>query len=548
MMRPDTPMTESSRHFATHLENRLEFETLISDTSAALMAATPEQIDRAVEGALDHVREFFQADRCALLSVGADQKLVNVRLASYADGVSHVPSDINLAELFPWAGRKALVERVPIRVSSLGDLPLEASAERPNWEQMGIRSCLLLPIETGDVVRHLVVLHTVHEEREWPDALAKRLRVLGELLVGALDRKEMIAGLREAGESVRRSEARMASGADLAGLAFYEVDLVERAAFVDDRFRDICGVPEERKQGLQAVDYWLEHLHPDDSPRVLDMRRQLHDGSRDEISVEYRFLHPVQGQRWIHHLARVARRDATGHAIATYGVMRDITTRRRAEDDLADLSRRLIRAQEEERAMIARELHDDVTQRLAVLAIDAGRAELSATTGVQAEAMRTLREELVRISEDVHSLAYQLHSSVLEEFGLVEALRAACEHLGRRSRVEVSLDLDPKADGLRGDAALCLFRVAQEALNNLARHSEGRLASVSLRRMDGGVVLAVRDSGVGFNPAGPGAKKTLGLASMRERVRLVNGTLDIESAPGHGTAIIAWVPAREVSR
>jgi len=339
----------------------------------------------------------------------------------------------------------------------------------------------------------------------------------------------------------------MASGADLAGLAFYEVDLGKRVAYVDDRFRDICGVPGEREQGLQAVDHWLEHLHPDDRPRVLDMRRQLHDGSRDEISLEYRFLHPVQGQRWIHHLARVARRDATGHAIATHGVLREITTRRRAEDELADLSRRLIRAQEEERAMIARELHDDVTQRLAVLAIDAGRAELSATTGVQAEAMRTLREELVHISEDIHSLAYQLHSSVLEELGLVEALRTACEHLGRRSRVEVSLDLDPKADGLGGDTALCLFRVAQEALNNVARHSEGRGASVSLRPMAGGVLLAVRDDGVGFDPADPGTRKTLGLASMRERVRLVNGTLDIESAPGHGTAIVAWVPAREGS-
>jgi len=540
-------MIENSRHFAEHLEGRLEFETLISDTSAALMAATPEQIDRAVEGALDRVREFFRADRCALLSVGADQQLVNVRLASYADGVSHVPSDINLVELFPWAGRKTLVERVPVRVSSLADLPPEASAERPSWEQMGIRSCLLLPIETGDAVRHLIVIHTVNEEREWPGALAKRLRVLGELLVGALERKEMIAGLREAEASVRRSEARMASGADLAGLAFYEVDLGKRVAYVDDRFRDICGVPGEREQGLQAVDHWLEHLHPDDRPRVLDMRRQLHDGSRDEISLEYRFLHPVQGQRWIHHLARVARRDATGHAIATHGVLREITTRRRAEDELADLSRRLIRAQEEERAMIARELHDDVTQRLAVLAIDAGRAELSATTGVQAEAMRTLREELVHISEDIHSLAYQLHSSVLEELGLVEALRTACEHLGRRSRVEVSLDLDPKADGLGGDTALCLFRVAQEALNNVARHSEGRGASVSLRPMAGGVLLAVRDDGVGFDPADPGTRKTLGLASMRERVRLVNGTLDIESAPGHGTAIVAWVPAREGS-
>ena len=108
-----------------------------------------------------------------------------------------------------------------------------------------------------------------------------------------------------------------------------------------------------------------------------------------------------------------------------------MTERKRAEEELRDLSRRLITAQEEERALLARELHDDVSQRLAVLAIDVGRAELAAADGAQAEAMQAVREGLVRLSEDIHSLAYQLHPSVLEELGLVEALRAEC---GRRTR------------------------------------------------------------------------------------------------------------------
>ena len=110
----------------------------------------------------------------------------------------------------------------------------------------------------------------------------------------------------------------------------------------------------------------------------------------------------------------------TGRAVRTFGVLRDVTERRRAEDALHDLSRRLIGAHEEERALLARELHDDLTQRLAVLAIDVGRAELAASDGAQAEAMRAVREGLVRLSEDVHSLAYQLHPSVLEELGLAE--------------------------------------------------------------------------------------------------------------------------------
>jgi signal transduction histidine kinase len=189
-----------------------------------------------------------------------------------------------------------------------------------------------------------------------------------------------------------------------------------------------------------------------------------------------------------------------------------------------------------------------VTQRLAVLAIDIGRAESTAPDGAQAEAMRGVREGLVRLSEDVHSLAYQLHPSVLEELGLAEALRTECERIGRKSRVDLSVDLDPLPAVLGKDAALCLFRVAQEALNNMARHAGARATSLTLRQMDGGLLIAVRDDGVGFDPSSPGKGRSLGLASMRERVRLVNGTLDIESAAGRGTAIVAWVPTEGEAR
>ena len=243
----------------------------------------------------------------------------------------------------------------------------------------------------------------------------------------------------------------------------------------------------------------------------MDLREQLYGGTLERTSVEYRYLHPVRGQRWLLQLAGVARRDAAGRATVSYGVLQDVTERMRAADELSNLSRRLIRAQEEERAMIARELHDDITQRLAVLAIDAGRAELVAESEAQAGAMRALREELTRVSEDVHSLAYQLHSAVLEELGL--------------------------------DEALCLFRVAQEALSNVARHSRARRARVTLRRMEGGFHLAVKDDGIGFDPACSDASRSLGLVSMRERVRIANGTLEIEAAPGQGAAIMAWVPA-----
>jgi PAS domain S-box-containing protein len=343
-------------------------------------------------------------------------------------------------------------------------------------------------------------------------------------------------------EASRRSEARLAAGADLAGLGFYEVDLAGGTMWTDDRMREVCGIPPDRSAGLQALEFWMEHLHPDDRATVLDLRQRLHDSRLERLDVEYRYLHPTRGQTWIAHVARVAERDAARRTVTSYGVLRDITAVKQTEEALHDLSRRLISAHEEERALLARELHDDVTQRLAVLAIDVGRAELAECHADHAQVMRSVREVLVRLSEDIHALAYQLHPSVLDELGLAAALRAECERRGRQGTLALQVGVEPLPAVVGKDAALCLFRVAQEALNNASRHAGAATATVTLRQMSGGLLLAVRDDGVGFDPSNPERRRSLGLASMRERVRLVNGTLDVESSPGEGTSVVAWVP------
>ena len=347
---------------------------------------------------------------------------------------------------------------------------------------------------------------------------------------------------RRAEDALRRSEARLQSGADLAHLAFYELDFAAHTSYTDGRFHEVCGVPPDRRQGLEPLDFWIEHLHPDDRQRVLDERRQLHAGELEQVSVEYRYLHPVHGQRWIHHLGRIAVRDAEGRPVVAFGVLRDISERKRAENDLRNLNQRLVRAHEEERALLARELHDDVTQRLAVLAIDVGRIELASAGAEQAESLKAVREGLARLSEDIHSLAYQLHPAILDELGLAEALRTECERAGLRSHVELSVEIDPLPTVVERDTALCLYRVAQEALNNTVRHACARTANVVLRKAHDGLMLAVSDDGAGFDPALAREGGSIGLASMRERVRLVNGTLDIASSPGRGTTITAWVP------
>jgi signal transduction histidine kinase len=219
--------------------------------------------------------------------------------------------------------------------------------------------------------------------------------------------------------------------------------------------------------------------------------------------------------------------------------------RQRAEEAARELSGHLITAQEDERSRLARELHDDVTQRLALLAIDAGRQERVLPRAAGGEAMGTMREGLVQLSEDVHALSYRLHPSIIEDLGLVEALKSEClrfSELGS-ARVEV------KAQGLREepppDVALCLFRIAQEALRNSTRHSGAGTVQVTVRSLNGGLQLGVHDDGKGFDLGRHRDRPSLGLASMRQRIDLLHGLLDIESDPSHGTTILAWVPLRE---
>jgi PAS domain S-box-containing protein len=349
---------------------------------------------------------------------------------------------------------------------------------------------------------------------------------------------------RRAQEALRTSENRLQAGADLAGLAFYEVDFSAGTMYADERLRELIGVPPE-VQGMAVLDFWFTHLHPDDAEWVMDRRRRLHGGELAQFSQEYRFLSPEGGERWVHHLARVITRDESGSPVRTFGVLRDVTDRKRVEAELQDLSRRLLRAQEEERAVLARELHDDVSQRLAVLAIDVGRAEMDAADGPHAEAMTLVREGLVRLSEDVHALAYQLHPSVLEELGLAEALRTECERRGRHSECKLTVSIGELPSVVPREQALCLFRVAQEALNNVARHAGASSASLTLRASEAGLLLAVADDGCGFDLRGHAKGRRLGLAGMRERVQLASGALDVETAPGEGTTVIAWVPVGE---
>jgi signal transduction histidine kinase len=216
--------------------------------------------------------------------------------------------------------------------------------------------------------------------------------------------------------------------------------------------------------------------------------------------------------------------------------------RRRSEAEAHDLSGRLITGQEEERSRLGRELHDDVTQRLALLAIDVGREERN-PTGIAA--LRNIRKDLVRLSGDVHALSYRLHPSILEDLGLHAALKSECEHFSETCSFPVELSADGMPEHVPHDIALCLFRIAQESLRNAARHASASHVEIRVRRLDSGLQLTVTDNGLGFDSEQPRARASLGLASMRQRVALLGGKLKVDSQRFKGTTISAWVPLRE---
>ena len=284
-------------------------------------------------------------------------------------------------------------------------------------------------------------------------------------------------------------------------------------------------------------------------PAVYDwreLRRWGIDRSRLPPGSELRFEPPSIWEE--HRIAVVATLSALLlQAALIAALLAQRAHRRRAELEAEGLAGRLVTAHEDERRRLARELHDDVTQRLAGLAIEAADLEGRARQTPGAEAAHSIREGLVELGEDVHALSYRLHPSVIEDLGLIEALRIECDRVAEQGPLRVSFDCSDVPRRLPPDTALCLFRVAQEALRNVERHAEAGSVDVSVTGRDGGLALAVRDDGTGFDTEREPERASLGLASMRERVRLLGGRIDIRSARGSGTSLVAWVPLKEAA-
>jgi PAS domain S-box-containing protein len=514
------------------LKDRLAFEILVSDISARLTSLPSGEVDEGIEQALDLVRRFFGCDRCGLLSLSENRALLFVTHASYGDGVARVSGDIDLIALFPWSHDQLVTRGVPTVVPILRDLPDEAEQDRQSYIAMGVLSSLDIPLLDTHGVSYVIVIQSLRGECSWPEEYIPRLRLLGELFVNALARKK-------ADETLRESEERLRLATDAADMGLWAMDLDTRFVWVSDKTWVLFHFDTDEVPTYQR---FREVIHPDDRAMVDEHVEESLRSSVD-LNVDFRVVLSDGSIHWIGARGRLERASA-GKAPRLMGISIDITERKRTQELLQGIGGRLIHAAEHERAYLARELHDDFNQRMSLVAV-----ELDILNQGLPESAIDLRQKLGELSSvvkdlsaDMQRLSRQIHPAKLAQLGLVAALQSLCREVSAASATQVEFFAGVVPRHLPDCVALCLYRIAQESLQNVIRHSDAKDARVMISTAQNVLSLSVIDSGRGFVMEKEIETAGLGLVSMRERVRHVNGELIVESTPGRGTRIEAHVP------
>jgi len=375
--------------------------------------------------------------------------------------------------------------------------------------------------------------------RKWITARGEAQRDADGRISGLRGTVQDITERKQAQQALSESEERLRLAAEAGHMFAYTWDAATDAITRSGKSSHILGIDAETPVTGQQM---LARIHHDDRARVLAALNAL-TPERPQLLVSYRLVRPDGSLMWVERSSRAYFDDA-GNLLRIVGMVADITPRKQAEDVLSSVSRRLLEAQEAERARIARDLHDDIGQRLALLSL--GFDELQRSSSDQASDRRdhvdALRRQTREIAADIQALAHELHSSKVQLLGVVAAMSAFCSESAVRQNVEVDFSHQGVPANVPPDIALCLFRVLQEALRNGVRHSAARSFAVSILGTPDGLSLTVRDAGRGFDAESASNDGGLGLTSMRERLKLVAGELSIESRPGSGTTIVARVP------
>ena len=369
--------------------------------------------------------------------------------------------------------------------------------------------------------------------------LAEWLLIFG-LVRQRARRREAEAQLASTLEAVRESEQRFRLVANTAPVMIWMSGPDKLCTYFNQPWLEFSGRPLEAEIG----NGWSERVHPQDVTDCLDTYTRSFD-RRESFRMEYRLRRHDGEYRWVVDIG-VPRVSPEGLFAGFIGSCIDVTESKLAEEALGGMGRKLIEAHEEERTWIARELHDDINQRIALLTLQLKQwAQHPPSSGVDVrDHIGSVCEQLTDLGSDVQALSHRLHSSKLEYLGIGVAAGSFCKELSEQQQVEIEFSQAGIPHSLPKEISLCLFRVLQEALQNAVKHSGERHFRVELRGTPDEIQLTVSDAGTGFDQQVAAALCGIGLISMRERLRLVGGELSIQSEPGHGTSINACVPLR----
>ena len=347
-----------------------------------------------------------------------------------------------------------------------------------------------------------------------------------------------ITDRKRAEEELRESEEKFRSVFRDAGMGMVIVSVDGHFLSANDAFCECLGYSEEelRERTVESITL------PEDWPGFSRRLREAVERGSGFRRFEKRCLHKSGRIVYIESSASLIR-GPNGEPRYFVGEVLDLTERKRAEETLLNVKRKLVEAQEQERARIARDLHDDVNQRLALLAVEIDQMKQEPPSDERlSERLGQISKQTEEILADIQAISHQLHSSKLEQLGIVVAMKSLCEEVSAQHGAEVRFSHDQIPSAIAPDISLCLFRVLQEALHNAVKHSGVRQFDAQLRARPGELSLRVSDAGAGFDPDAMVSHKGLGLISMSERLHLVHGAIVIYSKPGHGTTIEARVP------
>lgn len=301
-----------------------------------------------------------------------------------------------------------------------------------------------------------------------------------------------------------------------------------------------CSILAVAKSKIITRDEYLALINDQDKEHYLKQwDKAKHTGL---LNVEYR-LNIKNAEIWVNEIAEL-KFNQQGEIITGDGIIQDITQSKQyqqtlelRQSELKEMTSKLLSVQEEERKRVARELHDDLSQRLAVIAIEAGTLGMNVDDSLIKGSLANIKKGLVSVAEDTHALSRRLHPSILDDLGLVEALKSEIDRYQTREGISTYLFCTARSIEVSDEVALAIFRIVQEALRNIAKYSEASKVDVALNVLKGTLVLQISDNGMGFDIDSARRLPGLGLKSMMERAKLIGGNLTIHSEINQGTSI-----------